>query len=81
MSTELFEAKPRWKGAPPICIAANLMAFKTRSDLDEYRSSIGMEAYGFVKQPWKCEKCNHLHYVGKVPNPAGDSSGTGRSSK
>jgi len=76
----IFEATPRWKNAPKFCIATHRMAFATEKELHAFRSKIGMSAYPTGKV-WKCETCAHFHYDGATPNPAGDSSGTGRSSK
>ncbi len=76
----LFESKPRWAGAPPVCIATNRMAFKDRAEMDAYRASIGMSAWA-PKRVGVCKICGHWHYVGASPDPSGDSSGTGRSKK
>jgi len=76
----IFEPTPRWKNAPKFCIAAHRMAFATEKELHAFRSKIGMSAYP-IKKLWKCEHCDCFHYDGCAPNPAGDSSGTGRSSK
>lgn len=76
----LFEPKPRWPGAPPVCVAENRMAFKDQAALHAYRASIGMSAYP-PAEVWRCGTCSHLHYVGVAPSPSGESSGTSRSAK
>lgn len=78
--TRIFEPKPRWLGAPPYCIEADRMAFKNLAELNAYRASIGMSSYS-PRKVWVCHVCGHWHYDGRVPNPSGDSSGTGRDSK
>jgi hypothetical protein len=75
----LFEARPRWDGAPPVCLFANRMAFKTRAELTAFRDTYAPNL-GLVRV-WRCDVCRHLHHIGKSPDPAGSSSGTGRSSK
>lgn len=75
----LFEEKPRWPGAPPICIAANLPAFPSKSDLDAFLRRNGPSCK--VVRAGVCGACNHWHAETIAPDPAGGSSGNGRSSK
>jgi hypothetical protein len=71
MTEELFEPRPRFKGCPPICLHANLPAFKS-----------AQEAAHFARNPslikWFCVECYHWHAWFKSPAPAGGSSGTSR---
>lgn len=80
MPQEKFEAKPRWVGAPPICLHTNLMAFDDPSDFYKFESRNCPGNKTVMK--WKCSKCNKFHFWGVgAGDPAGSSSGTGRSSK
>lgn len=74
-----FEAKPRWPGAPPICKVARLPAFPTKADYNDWHERNGPGC--LVKRVWLCKACKHYHADTVAPNPCGDSSGTGRSSK
>jgi hypothetical protein len=78
-NAHLFEDKPRWNGAPLVCLAANRMAFDNRAELAAFREA-NAPRLGLVKV-WRCKICGALHYIPKSPDPAGESSGTGRSSK
>lgn len=72
----LFEPKPRWPGAPPVCLAQNLPAFKDRAELDAFRQK---NAPGFkLQQVWQCDHCGCLHYWAEPTAPSGESSGTAR---
>jgi len=75
----LFEKKPRWPGAPPICIAVNLPALDTLADLNSFLKKNGPACK--VEQTWQCETCKKWHAKTQPPDPAGSSSGVGRSSK
>lgn len=75
----VFEAKPRWPGAPPICLKARLPAFLTREDYNRWHERNGPGCT--VKRVWKCDYCQHWHADTVAPDPTGGSSGTGRSSK
>jgi hypothetical protein len=78
-TTQLFEAKPRWPGAPPICLHANLPAFET---FDAWKDFYERNAPGCkVERTWLCDVCHHYHGWSIAPDPSGSSSGTGRSSK
>ena len=79
MNQVLFETRPRWSGAPPVCVHANRMAFKTLDELTAFRET-NAPGLGLIKK-WLCAVCRHWHHIGKAPDPAGASSGTGRSSK
>jgi hypothetical protein len=76
---ELFEAKPRWPGAPPICIAANLPAFASRQAWDDFHAA--NSPGNRVVRVWRCDTCQHWHAHTIACDPSGSSSGTGRSSK
>lgn len=75
----LFEAKPRWPGAPPICIATNRLAHKSKEAWQEFYDT-NCPRLKIIKL-WVCEVCGCWHSIGVAPDPSGDSSGTGRSSK
>ena len=75
----LFEGKPRWPGAPPVCLAENRLAFKSVAELMDWRERNSPRCS--IKKVWLCDVCKHWHHIGKAPDPAGSSSGTGRSSK
>lgn len=76
---DLFEAKPRWPGAPKMCLHANLPAFKTTKDWDQFHAT--NSPGNKVVRVWLCEVCEHWHAWTIACDPAGGSSGTGRSSK
>ena len=73
----LFEP-PRWPGGPPICQKENRPAFPTEADMAEFQKSNG--SAGSIKS-WLCPSCSCYHYLPKPFDPAGSSSGSGRSSK
>jgi len=75
----VFETKPRWKNAPPICLEANLPSFPTKEAYQHWHECNGPSCA--VKRVWLCDFCKHYHADTVAPNPAGNSSGTGRSSK
>lgn len=79
MSAAVFEEKPRWPGAPPICLVANLPAFPTKEEYWYWHERNGPGCK--VLRVWFCKYCKHYHADTKAPSPSGDSSGTGRSSK
>jgi hypothetical protein len=72
--SEIFESKPRWPGAPPICVAANLPAFATRKEMKAFQEKIA----GSALTDWECDACGCFHYEGKPHAPAGSSSGNER---
>jgi len=51
-----FETKPRWKGAPLICLKERLPAFETKADYEKWRMP-GIN----VKRIWKCSFCKYYH--------------------
>lgn len=77
---QIFEEKPRWPGAPKICLATNRMAFATKADMDNFRKAIAMDGYPPGKV-WECNYCKHIHYEGATPCPSGHTSGTTRKQK
>lgn len=77
--SELFEPTPRWPGAPPICEATNRLAFQSRADWEFFHRANGPSCK--VKKVWLCPHCEHWHAITVAPDPAGSSSGSGRSSK
>jgi hypothetical protein len=74
MADEIFESKPRWQGAPKICIAANLPAFATRKEMKAFQNANASSAVA----EWECDACGCFHYDAKPPAPAGSSSGNER---
>lgn len=76
---KLFESKPRFRDAPPICLKTNLLAYISRAVLDKFVFHTCPSCP--AKKVWTCEHCKLLHAEHGVPNPAGDSSGKGRSTK
>lgn len=77
MSTELDP--PRWPGGPGICVSHNLPALATLNDIMAFHAKNGPSCK--VNLVWKCETCGFWHAETSAPDPAGGSSGTGRSSK
>lgn len=75
--TALFEL-PRWQNGPHICRAANLPAFETRGELDAFLKKYAPSCK--VIDAFQCEVCKMFHARTLAPDPAGGSSGTGRSS-
>ena len=76
MSKELFEKKPRWIGAPKICIYENRPAFKTEKEMKAFQDANNPSGSMLLK--WECGICKHWHYQAAVPAPAGSSSGNAR---
>lgn len=72
--SELFESKPRWPGAPKICLAANLPAFATRKEMKTFQDA----HCGSALKQWECDACGCFHYDAKPHAPAGGSSGNER---
>ena len=70
---------PRWPGGPLICPIENLPAFDTRATLDHFHKTNGPSCK--VIRTWQCDHCHHWHMETTAPDPAGGSSGTGRSTK
>jgi hypothetical protein len=77
--TSIFEPIPRWPGSPSICIEANLPAFETQEMSESFRSENGPSCK--VLRVWQCDWCGLWHMQTQAPDPAGKSSGTGRSQK
>lgn len=65
---------PRWPGGPGICPVANLPYFATRAELKAFQAKNASTDI----ETWKCAACGGFHFWGKVPAPAGGSSGTSR---
>ena len=72
--SELFESKPRWPGAPLICIAQNRPAFPTKKEALAFHERVGVGNH--IVKIGKCETCQHWHYTFRPRPPAGDSSGS-----
>lgn len=70
---------PRWRGGPSIRPATNLPAFEEPFDLDAFLLANGPSCK--VIRKFLCEHCDCWHAETKAPDPAGNSSGTGRGSK
>jgi len=79
MKKSPFEEKPRWPGAPLICLEARLPAFETKEAYNYWHERNGPGVH--VKRIWKCPFCKYYHADTVGPSPAGDSSGTGRNTK
>ncbi len=62
-SKKLFESKPRWIGAPKICIAENLPAFKDEKELGKFVETNSPGAN--ISEKWKCDICGHWHFKTK----------------
>lgn len=75
----LVLSSPRWRGGPEICTAANLPAFKTREEMKAFHAKNGPSCK--VLREFECRECGHWHMTTVAPDPAGSSSGVGRSSK
>lgn len=71
--------EPRWPNGPAICEVANLPAFETEPELQKFHLATGPSCK--VLRVWHCEHCEGWHMETTAPDPAGGSSGTGRSSK
>ena len=66
----VFELHPRWPGAPAICTAENLPAFKDEASLRAYHDRY---CYGTsLKKTWKCNQCGMWHFHGQAPSPTSD---------
>lgn len=72
---DLFESKPRWPGAPKICVFENLPAFEDDRALKAFNETCGDHG---VLLKWRCTSCGCLHFYADPPAPAGGSSGTKR---
>jgi hypothetical protein len=73
----LFEEKPRWPGAPKICIEKNLPAFETRTDLDTYMNRYAPTGFVIVRLG-KCPACKRWHRWAIHEGPSGGSNGDTR---
>lgn len=70
--SEVFEPKPRWPGAPPLCIAENLFAFPSQAAISAFveRNCPGVD----VEQTWECKACGQWHFrsrTGHADLPSG----------
>lgn len=74
--SDLFEPKPRWLGAPKICLKENLPAFETWKKADAFHEA-NSPGSRYVRQ-WQCSFCDCWHYLAKPRPPSGDSSGSSR---
>lgn len=70
---------PRFRGAPPQCVKANLPSFESETALREWMEKNSPRC--LIRYVWQCESCGGFHADVGAPDPAGDSSGTGRSKK
>lgn len=70
---------PVWPTGPKICPATNLPAFETRAALRAFRMANGPSVK--VLREGLCGECGHWHMATSAPDPAGASSGMGRSAK
>jgi hypothetical protein len=66
---KLFEDKPRWPGAPMVCLAANLPAFETRKAAMAY-----MEKY-CPRMPVALKECDACGCFHNQPKPTPKVSG------
>lgn len=71
--------KARWAGGPKICSEANLPAFVDEASMRAFHKANGPSCK--VLKEWECAACGHWHMKTLAPDPAGASSGNGRSSK
>lgn len=78
MNTAALEP-PRWPGGPPICTVENLPALETYQALQEFHQKNGPSCK--VVKTWHCPVCQRWHAETIAPDPAGNTSGTGRSSR
>jgi len=63
---ETLDTKPRFKGAPPLCLKHNLPAFVTADAMEEFLKETGPSVK--VRKKWLCDFCSHYHaetYGGK----------------
>lgn len=77
--TDPLDTKPRWAGAPPICLKENLPAFLTREKMNTFHARNSPSCS--ILRTWFCDYCQHWHMATRAPDPTGASSGTGRGSK
>lgn len=78
MNAPIFD-RARFMGGPQICIAANLPAFCSRQEMDEFVTHNCPSVVIIAK--WLCNSCGCLHFWSGGADPAGASSGTTRTSK
>jgi hypothetical protein len=55
----IFEEKPRFKNAPKICIATNLLAFKTEKAVKDFNNQNG---HLDILAIWPCKHCACFHH-------------------
>lgn len=69
----------RWPNGPRICATANLPAFASLVEWRNFHSANGPSCK--IIREYQCTDCGQWHAVTTAPDPAGASSGQGRSSK
>lgn len=76
---KIFEAKPRWPGAPPVCLKTNMLAFDSAKDIAKFQAenAPGCHTDSIVE----CDFCHKFHWSNHLRAPSGESSGTGRNAK
>jgi hypothetical protein len=79
MSTFIVLDPPRWPGGPSICPAENLPALESLAALKVFHETNSPSC--IVLRQWQCPHCQSWHAETMPPDPAGQSSGSGRSSK
>ena len=61
MTIPIFETKPRWVGAPPICNARNLPAFKDGAEIKRYKANRCPSSS--VAHTYVCKDCGLIHVI------------------
>ena len=76
---------PRWKGGPVICQQVNLPAFPSKEAAIGWLTAPNKTNPQYepsrIKKLWQCDFCKWWHMETQPRDPAGSSSGQGRSSK
>lgn len=70
---------PCWPSSPPVCERAHLLAFSSIKEAYAWHERNSPRCS--METPFECPWCNQFHYQSTAPDPAGNSSGTGRHSK
>lgn len=78
MSATLIH-NPVWRNGPKVCSFTMLPAFETQAALRAFHKANGPSVK--VLREGKCRECGHWHMATQAADPAGGSSGVGRSSK
>lgn len=68
----LFEPTPRFKGAPPVCLVANLPAFKSAKEVSEFQKRSAGDHPNPIIAQWTCKACGCIHFWSTAPT---DSNG------